>query len=167
MKNIVSKAQLQRAEDAVNQALLAAYGPMDVQGEQLCWEGRIRRAVEKADELINSGKLTRDKVQGIIDGFQHEYDEALHTARKAQDTYFDLCKQATVAPKRFQRPQCPCAACAERIRYEAADGLEQAVQAMLESFTDDTVATARRWWQQCQKLGVTVELDFFLSKVAF
>lgn len=167
MKNTVSKAQLQRTEDAVNQALLAAYGPMNVQGEQLCWEGRIRRAVEKADELINSGKLTREKVVGIIDGFQQEYNAALHDARKAQDEYFDLCKQAGITPKRFQRPQCPCNACKERIRYEAADGLEQAMQAMLESFTDDTVSTARRWWQQCQELGVTLELDFFLSKVVF
>ena len=163
----VSKAQLQRAEDALRKALDAAYGPMDVNGEQLCWDGRIHRAATMANDLISSGKLTKEKVESIIDGFQAEQRKALAAVGTAHDEYVKLCKQASITPKLPERPQCPCSTCADTLRYQAAESLQTAIAAMLEEFNDATVKAVGAWRDSCAALGVKVQLDFGYSKIVF
>lgn len=165
--NTTSKADIKRAEDAVNQTLMAAYAPMEVGGEQLCWEGRIDRAIERSGDLVQSGKLTQEQVRGIIDGFVAEYKSATSASMKAENEYCDLCKAAGIAPKHFQRPHCPCTSCAKRIRYRAATDLENALAEMLKDCTSDAIANVVTAWKQCKQLGVTMEIDFFLSKIDF
>lgn len=163
----VSKAQLQRAEDALRKALDAAYGPMDVNGKSLCWDGRIAQAVEKANGLISSGKLTKDKVDSIIAGFQLEQRKATAAVTVAHEEYIKLCADAGIDPQLPQRPQCPCSTCADMMRYQAAEALMAAIAAMLEEFNDATVKAVGAWRDKCVQLGVKLELDFGYSKIVF
>lgn len=163
----VSKAQIDKARQALETALKAAYGPMDVNGKALCWDGRIAQAVEKANDLITSGKLTKDKVESIIAGFQAEQRKALAAVTTAHDEYVKLCNQASITPQLPQRPQCPCEVCGATVRHQAAEELQRAIAAMLEEFDEATVKAVGAWREKCNQLGVKVHLDFGYSKIDF
>lgn len=157
----VSQAQIKQAREKVTETLNAAYMPVK---DNLCWEGRIARAVVKADELINAGQKTAAEMQAIIDGFEAQYNQALAAASAAQDEYYLLCKQAGINPQTFVRPLCPCPTCAERIKYQAWEEYRRAVTVGVEkNFDDDSVIQLRAWGAKCKELGVKVEMKEYIS----
>jgi len=159
MKTNISNAQIGMARSKAEAALVKAYGPMDVSGEQTCWEGRIARAVTKAQDLIDTGKLTSAQARSLISDFEQQYWTALALARAAQDEYYSLCNQANVAYQPLLRPHCPCPTCAERIQMELNEEYRRALQSMHESkANDETVNHVRVIFSQSQKAGIELKL---------
>ncbi len=163
MKALVSPADIKRAREAAEAAVVGAYGPMDVKGEQLCWEGRIARGQEKASELIAAGAVTREQIEAILDDFVHQYKLAEAEARRLQDVYFDLCQKAGTAPQIFSRPACPCRYCTERVDWSAVENYKRAVATVLDSqFADnEAIQLARAMAELCasRRIAVTITIE--------
>jgi len=131
---------------------------MSVNGEMICWEGRITNAVLKADNLIKTGKLSKEQVNAIITDFEQKFDDAVANAVKARDEYWCICKKTGVEPQTYTRPACPCPLCAERIRHQAAEEARRAVMTVIETeFDNAAVNLAKQLIQYCKQQNITVE----------
>jgi hypothetical protein len=159
MKANISKAQIDMARKKAESALAAAYGPMAVSGKMMCWEGRIAQAQDKAQSIIDSGKMTKEQALKLISDFEQQYWTALTTARIAQDEYYNLCNQAKVTYQPLLRPYCPCDTCADRILLQIEEEYRRALQTLHESLAgDDAVSAVRAILMHCQQSGIHLKL---------
>jgi hypothetical protein len=154
-----SKAQIERARVAAVAALEAAYGPQTVNGETMCWEGRIARATAKGEDVIRSGKLSRDGVRAIIADFERQYTAAVATAHKALDDYYNLCKSAGVQYEMLSRPYCPCPTCGERYYWALGEEYRTALLRFHETKgAPDALATLRNVLARADQYNVSINL---------
>lgn len=161
MKTLISLGDIQRAHAATEEALKAAYGPMEVGSELLCWEGRIANVVDKADGLVKAGTLTAPQVQELIAKYTKTFHELEGKVREAQDHYWDLCQQANIGIKVFKRPPCPCRFCATRNNWEAVEDYKRAITQCVETdfANSEALETARKFAELCKTYGYTVEIN--------
>ena len=159
MKANISPRQIEASRKKAEAALLKAYGPMDVSGKQLCWEGRIAQAQEKAQSIIDAGKMTREQVAKLISDFEQQYWTDLAAARTAQDDYFALCQQAKTDAQPFPRPYCHCPTCVDRVAMQFDEDYRRALQTLHESLaSDESVNQVRAILLQCQQANINLKL---------
>lgn len=164
MRNLVSQAQIKAARENAQQALNAAYAPLEsVKDAKVCWEGRMARAVEKADELISAGKKTKEEMNAIINDFGKQYELAVAAAHAAVNEYALICKQGGIEAQVLIRPLCPCQTCAQRVRRQTMEEYYRAVATCTEKgFDDESVSHAKTWAAKCRDMGITLKLEEYI-----
>lgn len=120
---MVSKKQIDEAKQAALIAKQAWLLPSYVKSAnaELCWSGRILRAMDLANEALIEGDTEKvEKIKGAIPQVEQGMDAAREKAVAAEMTYEKLCTSANVQPEQIDVGQCKCAYCN---RAEAQNGL--------------------------------------------
>ncbi len=120
---MVSKKEIDEAKQIALSAKAAWLLPSYVKSAnaELCWNGRILRAMDLGNEALIVGDTVKaEKIKDAIPQVEQGMDAAREKAVAAELTYEKMCRESNMQPKQIDVGQCTCAYCN---RVEAQEGL--------------------------------------------
>lgn len=136
----VSQMTVDEAKAQALEAKRAYFLPKPIEGAggmPLCWEGRIMRGMELAEQATQNQQP--EMVKRMRDGLervQAEMDAARLAMDQAVFAYFQLCDRADVAPESLEVGECNCIYCERTRAGDALWAVESRLRAAVFQLTE-------------------------------